>query len=195
LIPILIYGRKWKVIFDISVVFALIISMGVNIWLFFRYIERDAEAKENRTRTKDLEETIVALKEFTDKYKGENLELQKNLESEQKLLVQTQEKYATLLNQKKSSEVRIGQIGEHIAPFLTDWPWDSKNFRFLGNPIDGIQFNEDGLIFVEIKTGKSQLSKNQRIIRDLIKDGKVCWAVFRIGEDECSVKYEENKDV
>ena len=60
--------------------------------------------------------------------------------------------------------------------------------------MDGIQFNEDELIFVEIKTGKSQLSKNQRVIRDLIKEGKVKWAVFRIGVDECSVKYEERKD-
>jgi predicted Holliday junction resolvase-like endonuclease len=105
-----------------------------------------------------------------------------------KQLASERENYAKLINQKKSSEVRLGQIGEHLAPFLTDWPWDSKNFRFLGNPVDGIQFNDDEVIFVEIKTGKSQLSKNQRVVRDLIKIGRVKWAEFRIGKDECSTK-------
>lgn len=111
----------------------------------------------------------------------ENEILKKQLEVEE-------ERYAKLIHQKKSSEVRLGQIGEHVAPFLEDWPWEPKNFRFLGNPIDGIQFNEDDVVFVEIKTGKSQLSKSQRVVRDLIKLGKVKWAEFRIGKDECSVK-------
>ena len=111
----------------------------------------------------------------------ENEILKKQLEVEE-------ERYAKLIHQKKSSEVRLGQIGEHVAPFLADWPWDPKNFRFLGNPVDGIQFNEDDVVFVEIKTGKSQLSKSQRVVRDLIKIGKVKWAEFRIGKDKCSVK-------
>lgn len=111
----------------------------------------------------------------------ENEILKKQLDVEE-------ERYAKLIHQKKSSEVRLGQIGEHVAPFLDDWPWDPKNFRFLGNPVDGIQFNEDDVVFVEIKTGKSQLSKSQRVVRDLIKLGKIKWAEFRIGKDECTVK-------
>jgi predicted Holliday junction resolvase-like endonuclease len=63
--------------------------------------------------------------------------------------------------QRKSSEVRLGKIGENLAPFTEHWPWDANNFRFLGSPIDGVQFTDDEVIFVEIKTGNSRLSKGK----------------------------------
>ena len=48
-----------------------------------------------------------------------------------------------ILSQKKSSEVRLGQISEHFAPLLKDFPYDTKNARFLGSPIDLIVFDID----------------------------------------------------
>ena len=185
----------------IAEVLALAVSIIFIVWLFFKYDRMRGRAREAELLNKEYEnrigalgEAIFAHKEYATKCGIDYQTVVKNLEEEHKFLEELQNKYATLMNQKKSSEVRLGQIGEHIAPFLHDWPWESKNFRFLGNPVDGIQFNEDELIFVEIKTGKSQLSKSQRVIRNLIKEGKVKWAVFRIGVDECSVKYEERKD-
>jgi predicted Holliday junction resolvase-like endonuclease len=100
-------------------------------------------------------------------------------------------RYNKLFNQKKSSEVRVGRIGENIAPFLDGWPYDSNNFRFLGNPIDGIQFNDDEIIFIEIKTGRAQLSSKQRNIKKLLSDGKVSFATFRIGEEGVKFTKEE----
>jgi len=91
--------------------------------------------------------------------------------------------YEKTLFHRKSSEVRLGKIGENLAPFVEGWPWDPKNFRFLGNPIDGIQFNKDGLVFVEIKTGGARLSRSQKDFRDLIKAGKVAFVTFKITED------------
>jgi predicted Holliday junction resolvase-like endonuclease len=99
--------------------------------------------------------------------------------------------YNKLLGQKKSSEVRVGKIGENMAPFLSGWPYDPNDFRFLGSPIDGIQFNEDELVFVEIKTGKSVLSKKQRWIKQLIREGKVNFATFRINENGTVFNKEE----
>ena len=64
----------------------------------------------------------------------------------------------------------------------------TKNFRFIGNPIDGIQFEEDGIVFVEIKTGRSRLSKPQKGIRNLINEGKVSFIEFRISEKGCRTK-------
>jgi len=93
-----------------------------------------------------------------------------------------------VVHQKKSSEVRLGKIGENLAPFMDGWPWDSNNFRFIGNPIDGIQFTEDEIIFVEIKTGKSRLSKGQILCKDLIEKGKVRFVSFRIGEKGITVE-------
>lgn len=91
-------------------------------------------------------------------------------------------KYEKELHFRKSSEVRLGKIGENLAPFVEGWPWDPSDFRFLGNPVDGIQFTEDEIIFVEIKTGKARLSKSQRWLRDLVKEGKIKFATFKVTE-------------
>ena len=90
-----------------------------------------------------------------------------------------------IISQKKSSEVRLGQISEHFAPFLKDFPYDTKNIRFLGSPIDLILFDIDNnrIIFIEVKTGKSSQTKKQRQIRDIIKAGNVEYEVMRICED------------
>ena len=91
--------------------------------------------------------------------------------------------YDKLLGQKKSSEVRTGKITEQIAPFLADYPNNPRTARFIGDPIDFVHFDEDKVTFVEVKSGKSQLSKKQRGIRDLIKDGKVEFVIYRVEGD------------
>lgn len=92
--------------------------------------------------------------------------------------------YKKLLNQKKSSEVRTGKITEQISPFLADYPLDPKTARFIGDPIDFVHFDGDKVTFVEVKSGKSQLSKKQRLIRDLIKEGKVEFIIYRVEGDD-----------
>lgn len=98
-----------------------------------------------------------------------------------------------IASQKKSSEVRLGKIGENLAPFVDGWPYDPNNFRFLGNPCDGVSFNLNTgkIVFVEIKTGKSKLSKSQKRIRELVNKGEVYFATFRVGEDGCEFKIDE----
>ena len=92
------------------------------------------------------------------------------------------------VHQKKSSEVRLGRIGEQLAPFTNGWPWDSNHFRFLGSPVDGVQFTDDEILFVEIKTGKSRLSKYQAVCKDLVEKGKVRFVTFRMDEDGIEIK-------
>jgi len=100
-----------------------------------------------------------------------------------------------LFRQRKSSEIRLGRIGENMAPFFEEWPYDPNDFRFLGSPIDGVQFTEGSIIFVEIKTGKSRLTGKQRMIRDLVKNGRVSFATFRVDEDGCTMTLEgEDKE-
>lgn len=91
-----------------------------------------------------------------------------------------EEQYAKILSQKKSSEVRTGKIAEQIAPFLEDYPLDPRTARFIGDPIDFVHFDPEMVTFVEVKSGKSQLSKKQRQIRDLIKAGKVEFTIYRV---------------
>ena len=102
--------------------------------------------------------------------------------------------YHKELHFRKSSEVRLGKIGENLAPFVKCWPWDPNNFRFLGNPVDGIQFNNKEIVFIEIKTGAARLSKSQKKFRDLVKAGKVSFATFRISEDGVYLHREDSEE-
>ena len=98
-------------------------------------------------------------------------------------------RYGKLLHLKKSSETRIGLVGEQLAPYLQAWPFeDAREFRLISSPIDGVNFGQDEITLVEIKTGKSKLSKSQKRIRELVRQGKVSYIEFRVGEKGCEVK-------
>ena len=90
------------------------------------------------------------------------------------------DEFRKLLSHKKSSEVRLGNIAEQLAPFLSDFPYDPKSLRFLGQPIDFVLFGDDSIRFIEVKSGNSNLSSSQRKARDLIRDGKVSFEIYRI---------------
>lgn len=85
---------------------------------------------------------------------------------------------------KKSKATISGQVAEQLAPYLPGFKYNPKDARFLGAPIDYIIF--DGLsegqlkeiIFLEVKTNSSSLNRNQRLIREIIKSGKVSWDQF-----------------
>lgn len=81
----------------------------------------------------------------------------------------------------RSLATRHGQATEHFVPFMAHWPWDPKGFRFLGSPVDGIQFAPDAVVFVEVKTGSSRLSDEQKRIKALVEAGRVAWREVRIG--------------
>jgi len=130
--------------------------------------------------------------EIEHKRKTEALiELDNKINDKTSHIKDLEEDYAKLLNQKKSSEVRLGKIAENMAPFFSCWPYDPNTFRFLGNPVDGIQFTEDEIIFVEIKTGKARLSDSQKWIKKLVQEKKVSFVSFKIGENGVALEKEE----
>lgn len=152
-------------------------------------------------------------KEQTDKFGEELTELNKHIEEltivteSQKNVILSQrselatlsiginrlkEKTTTVESQKKSSEVRLGQMAENFMPFIRDYPYNHKNFRFLANPVDGIQVEEDAVIFVEFKTGGAKLSKSQKHIKDLVSQGKVRFETFRVDEKGSHLKLESS---
>jgi predicted Holliday junction resolvase-like endonuclease len=100
-------------------------------------------------------------------------------EAEDKVLKQ-EEMGQKILSMKKSSEIRLGNAAEQLAPFLDGFNHDPKHLRFLGSPIDYISFDRDCVTFIEIKSGNSHLSHNQKNIKRLIKEGRVKWQEFRI---------------
>jgi predicted Holliday junction resolvase-like endonuclease len=84
----------------------------------------------------------------------------------------------------KSLSTTYGRITEQWFPLMDAYPYDAQRFRFLGSPIDGVQFEDDRIVFVEFKANRSQLSPGQRRIKRLIADGQVYWEEFRFTREE-----------
>jgi predicted Holliday junction resolvase-like endonuclease len=87
---------------------------------------------------------------------------------------------------KRSHAVTRGKITEHLIPYFPDFPYNPKDARFLGSPVDLIVF--DGLsdeqirqiVFVEIKASQnSSLSKREREVRDCIEERRVDYRMLR----------------
>ena len=150
----------------------------------------DVEYKKSQGQ---IQELLLAISEknVIMERAGQSLDVAGKKMSDQELLISAlgeklrlnESQYDKLLGQKKSSEVRTGKITEQIAPFLADYPKNPRTARFIGDPIDFVHFDEDQVTFVEVKSGKSQLSKKQRGIRDLIKEGKVEFVIYRVEGD------------
>ena len=80
----------------------------------------------------------------------------------------------------RSLSTKYGQMSEQFMPFVSAYPWDPQRFRFIGSPIDGVQFEEDRVILIEFKTATSKLSARQRQIRDQVQGGRVEFQEFRL---------------
>ena len=82
----------------------------------------------------------------------------------------------------QGARVDRGLIAEQFAPFTKKFDelgWDLQEFKFLGRPVDGVQFQDDEVIIVEFKTGAAQLNPKQRNIKRLIAEGKVRFEEIR----------------
>jgi len=98
---------------------------------------------------------------------------------------------------KRSRAVVGGQVAEQLAPYLPDFPCDPGDARFVGKPVDFVCFSGAGggasgaasggevseIIFVEVKSGGSGLSRTEKSIRDAIVAGNVRWVEYRIPQN------------
>ena len=85
-----------------------------------------------------------------------------------------------LESSRQSLATTYGRITEQWAPFMAGYPHDPRNFRFLGSPVDGVQFEEDRIVFVEFKANGSRLTASQKRYRELVEQGRVEWLEFRL---------------
>jgi predicted Holliday junction resolvase-like endonuclease len=94
-------------------------------------------------------------------------------------------------SKKMSRSILGGVFSEQVAPFLPDFPKDLKasEARFIGKPVDFLIFkgmdeqNISEVVFVEVKSGKSQLSASEKALRDVIREKKVSWYEYRVDDD------------
>lgn len=93
---------------------------------------------------------------------------------------------------QRSQQVTTGKVAEQLVPYLPNFNYNPKDARFIGSPIDFVIF--DGLndeaveqirnvIFIEIKTGASALTKRERLVRDAIKAGRVKWVEWHASRE------------
>jgi predicted Holliday junction resolvase-like endonuclease len=86
-----------------------------------------------------------------------------------------------------SKRVQRGKNLEQLTPFISNFPYDPADCRFLGSPIDLVVFNGlsqgelQEVIFLEIKSGQqAQLPNREKQLRDCIKSGRVGWQMVRL---------------
>jgi predicted Holliday junction resolvase-like endonuclease len=87
---------------------------------------------------------------------------------------------------QRSEAVIAGKVQEQLVAYLPDFPYNPKDVRFLGSPVDLVVFDglADGrlerVLFIEVKTGGSGLTARERCIRDVIDAGDVEWKELRV---------------
>ena len=71
---------------------------------------------------------------------------------------------------------RIGKLTtQEYHTFMKQYPYNPDNFRYLGDPIDGIQFEEDKILIVCFKPRNTILTKEQNHIKSILENGNVSW--------------------
>jgi predicted Holliday junction resolvase-like endonuclease len=99
---------------------------------------------------------------------------------------------------EKSRSVLAGNFSEQLAPYLPDFQYNPNECKFLGKPIDFLVFKGldekdiSEIVFVEVKSGKSSLSKPERSLKKAVQDKKVKWEEYRIPEDITKKKQKED---
>jgi len=86
----------------------------------------------------------------------------------------------------RSQAVTAGKVHEQLVPYLPAFPYNPKDVRFLGSPVDLIVF--DGLaegrlrriVFLEVKTGGAGLTPRERCVRDIVQAREVAWGELRV---------------
>ena len=87
---------------------------------------------------------------------------------------------------QRSQAITAGKVHEQLIPYLPVFPYNPKDVRFLGSPVDLVVF--DGLsegrleriVFVEVKTGGAGLTVRERCVRDVIRGGDIEWEELRV---------------
>ena len=119
---------------------------------------------------------------------------------ELKSLFKNSEKIIRAKSVSSSRRSLVGKFIERFVPFLKKLPYQPSDMHFLGQPVDYIVFQGlhedkiDKVIFVEVKTGKSKLTKREKSLKETIEKKRVDWKEIDIDtvEDNSPDKEMEN---
>jgi predicted Holliday junction resolvase-like endonuclease len=180
----------------------IVVLVGtILVLLFLQYRQkRDVELSlaQHKNSLTDLALQVhqLAAQKF-EEYKTTLLQTEQDrIYSEQRVVAeayfeQWKMEYETVIRQdaiKKSQAVTIGKVTEHMVPYFSGvFPYNPKEARFIGSPIDLIVFDgmetepENTTIhFIEVKTASSTLTPKQRAIKYAILNKRVEWKELRV---------------
>ena len=87
----------------------------------------------------------------------------------------------------ETNPVIRGHIYEQEVPVL-NWPEDLRDARFLGGPVDYVVFKNCSkggpveILFVEVKSGTSNLTEREELVKEAVLNKRVRWVEIRPSE-------------
>lgn len=181
-------------------VFALLLLV-VSVLLFKQYQQKrdmELELVRQKASVSDLAIKVheLAAQKFEEFKNTILFTEQERILAEQKVVAEAtferwKIEYETVIRQdaiKKSQAVTIGKVTEHIIPYFSGvFPYNPKEARFIGSPIDLIVFDgmetdpeHTTIHFIEVKTATSSLTPKQRAIKYAILNKRVAWKELRV---------------
>lgn len=85
----------------------------------------------------------------------------------------------------RSRNVVLGHVHEKIAPLLPNFPYSYKDLVFLWKGVDYLVLdglskgNLSQIVFLEIKSGVSQLNKNEQMVKRCIEAKRVSYEIWK----------------
>lgn len=86
---------------------------------------------------------------------------------------------------KRQKSVVNWEVYEKILPMLPDFEYNPRDLVFIWKWIDYLIFdglsdwNLKEIVFLELKTWKSNLNKNEKQVKDIINKGKIYYSIKR----------------
>ena len=119
--------------------------------------------------------------ELTGELDGLNQEIKDRVEALKKLKIS-----ADKTSEERALSTGLGKVMQNVLPYFKDFNRQvtMADCRFIAAQLDIIVFegastnNIKNITFMDAKTGKAPLQKNQKQIRDAVNDGKVRSELF-----------------
>jgi len=148
-------------------------------------LEKEYEIKLEKSHSlleKIREENKTQIEKITKEWQVKYIQDIEELKS----LFKNSEKIIRAKSVSSSRRSLVGKFIERFIPFLRNTPYQPSDMHFLGQPIDYIVFqglHEDKIervIFVEVKTGNSKLTKREKSLKDAIERRRVSWKQINV---------------
>ncbi len=170
-----------------------LIFLGLLLFVFlillWKYVELKGEIERKARQNAELKSEIEQrARQIFEEWREKELESTSTMKAEI-LFEEWKQRYEKEIRKDaidKSKAVIAGKVTEHLIPYFPEFKYNPKDVRFIGSPIDLIVFDglDEGdlrrIVFIEVKSGKSELSRRERLVRNAIEQRRVVWEILRV---------------